>query len=63
VPRNLVADRGAEQDHEPVSHERVDGSFVALDLYGESSEAAAHDSPNRLRVEALVEVQTHIVAL
>ena len=52
----LVGDRGAEDGHDPVAGELVDGALEALDRLGEDGEEALHDLAPLLRVLPLGQV-------
>ena len=52
----LVGDRGAEDGHDPVTGELVDGSLKALHRVGQDREEALHDLAPLLRVLPLGEV-------
>ena len=52
----LVGDRGAEDGHDPVAGELVDGALEGLDGAGQQGEEALHDLAPLLRVLALGEV-------
>ena len=51
----LVRDRSAEQGHDAVAGELVDGALIAVDAPGEDVEAAIHDGVDGLRIETLSE--------
>ena len=52
----LMGDRGAEQGHDPVAGELVDGALEALDRVGEDREEALHDLAPLLGIVLLGEV-------
>ncbi len=52
----LVGDRGAEDGHDPVAGEFVDGALEAAHLVGEDREEALHDPAPLLRVVLLGQV-------
>jgi hypothetical protein len=51
----FVGDRGAEESHDAVARELVDGAFVAVDVAGQDLEAAVHDLVDGFGVETLRE--------
>src|SRR5919201_6315110 len=49
----LVRDRSAEEGHDPVARELVDGPLKAMDPFAEDGEEAVHDPPPLLRIASL----------
>jgi hypothetical protein len=47
----FMGDRSAEQGHNPVTGELIDGPFVAMHNFRESGEAPVHDLMKRLGIE------------
>ena len=52
----LMRERSAEQRHDPVTCELVDGSLEAVNAVAQNREEAIHDRPPQLRVGSLGEV-------